>query len=116
MHASWRKALTAAVVIAAAGLSLPGTAQASSPSVQIQLCNREPNEGVFEITGLNQHNARVSSPLTNIGGRQCRLIANWWWKTGQTVQVGVRNPSLHFWSFPIGSGERNGSTLTYHAG
>jgi hypothetical protein len=108
-----RKALVVAAVVAA-GLGSPGLAQASSPSVQLELCNTRPESGDFEITGLNQHNARVSSPILVISGRGCRLFANWWWKTGQTVSVAARRGgSLIGASITISSSERNGSTLTY---
>lgn len=111
-----RKALVVAVVVAAV-LGTPGLAQASSPSVQLELCNTRPESGEFEITGLNQHDARVSSPILTISGHGCRLFANWWWKTGQTVSVAVRRGgSLVRPSLTISSAERNGSTVTYPVG
>lgn len=108
----WRKTMTAALITAAA-FGLPGMAHAASPSVQLQLCNSDSQTGTFEITGLNQHNNRVSSPQYSISGRQCRTISNWWWKTGQTVSVAARRTSLNVWHFDIDSNERNGSTVGY---
>jgi len=110
-----RKALVVAAVIAA-GLGSPGPAQASSPSVQLELCNTRAESGDFEITGLNQHNTRVSSPILFISGQGCRVFANWWWKTGQTVSVAARRGSLTVAPLTISSSERNGSTLTYPVG
>lgn len=107
-----RKALVAAFVIAA-GLGLAAPAHASSPSVQLELCNSSPQTGTAEITGLNQHDSRVSSPQTTISAQSCRLFANWWWKTGQTVRVSLRRHSLAIWEFDIRSSERNGSTVTF---
>lgn len=113
MHRSSRNVLAVAAVLAAAGLGLPGLAQAASPSVQLELCNNESQAGTFEITGRNQHNARVSSPLTDIGGRRCKIIANWWWKTDQVVSVAVRRNSLNLQEFYIGPNERNDSTVRF---
>ncbi|MCP2241964.1 hypothetical protein [Lentzea aerocolonigenes] len=111
-----RRALVVAAV-AAAVLGTPGLAQASSPSVQLELCNTRPESGEFEITGRNQHDTRVSSPILIISGGGCRLFANWWWKTSQTVSVAARRGgSLSGVSFTISSAERNGSTVTYPVG
>ena len=106
------KALVAAFVVAA-GLGLAAPAHASSPSVQLELCNSSPQTGTAEITGLNQHDSRVSSPQTTISAQSCRLFANWWWKTGQTVRVAMRTDSLGVWEFTLSSSERDGSTVTF---
>src|SRR5690349_7636050 len=98
------KTLVVASVVAAV-LGTPGLAQASSPSVQVELCNSRPESGEFEITGLNQHNTRVSSPILFISGQGCRVFANWWWKTGQTVSVAARRGSLIGLSRTISSSE-----------
>jgi hypothetical protein len=111
-----RKALVVAAVVAA-GLSTPGLAHASSPSVQIELCNRSSVSGDFEITGLNQNDTRVSSPTLGISAQGCRVFANWWWKTGSTVEVRYRRAgSLEGMDFTISSSERNGSTVSYPVG
>ncbi|KJK46275.1 hypothetical protein UK23_23880 [Lentzea aerocolonigenes] len=102
-----------AAAVVAAGLGLTAPAHASSPSVQLQICNNSPQTGTAEITGLNQHDARVSTPLTTISGNGCRLFANWWWKTGQTVHVAMRRNSLTIWDFTLSSSERDGSTVTF---
>lgn len=108
------KALTAAVVTAAS-LFLPGVAHAASPSVQMEVCNND-NEGSrqFELTGLNQHGVRVSSPTYTIRGRRCQLFANWWWKTGQALEVRARGKSLTQTDyFDIPSGTRDGSYMRW---
>jgi hypothetical protein len=107
-----RNALVAAFAVAA-GLGLAAPAHASSPSVQLEICNTFPQTGTVEITGLNQHDARVSTPLTSVSRRSCRLFANWWWKTGQTVRVAMRTDSLGVWEFTLSSSERDGSTVTF---
>jgi uncharacterized membrane protein len=107
-----RKALVAAFVVATA-LGLASPAHASSPSVQLEICNSFTQAGTAEITGHNQNDARVTTPLATISGRSCRLFANWWWKTGQTVRVAMRRDSLTIWEFDIWSSERNGSTVTF---
>ncbi|PWK85588.1 hypothetical protein C8D88_106216 [Lentzea atacamensis] len=108
------KALTAAVVIAAS-LFLPGVAHATSPSVQMEVCNNQ-NSGSrsFELTGLNQHGVRVSSPIYSIRWRSCQLFANWWWKTGQSLEVRVRGTSLSQTDyFGIPQGTRDGSYMRW---
>jgi len=112
MLPQWRKVMTAALVTTAV-LGLPGLAHAASPSVQLELCNNESQTGVFEITGLNQHNARVSSPQYDIRGRQCRIFGNWWWKTDQWVRIAVRRNSLNIGEFHIDSNDRDGSTVRH---
>ncbi len=107
-----RKALVAAFVVATA-LGPASPAHASSPSVQLEICNSFTQTGTAEITGLNQNDARVSTPLTDIPGRSCRVFANWWWKTGQAVRVAMRRNSLSIWEFTIQSSQRNGSTVTF---
>lgn len=111
------KALTAAVVTAAS-LCLPGVAHAASPSVQMEVCNGW-NSGSrqFELTGLNQHSVRVSSPIYSIPSRSCRLFANWWWRTGQTLEARSRGTSLgETHTFTIAAGVRDGSTLRWWVG
>ncbi|MET8760172.1 hypothetical protein [Lentzea sp. NPDC004782] len=108
------RALTAAVVTAAS-LFLPGVAHASSPSVQMEVCNNE-NSGSrqFELTGLNQNGVRVSSPTYSIQWRSCRLFADWWWKTGQRLEVRVRGLSLSQTDyFDIPQGARDGSSMRW---
>jgi hypothetical protein len=108
------RALTAAVVTAAS-LFLPGVAHASSPSVQMEVCNTD-NSGSrqFELTGLNQHGDRVSSPTYSIQGRSCRVFANWWWKTGQTLEARARGLSLSETDYlDIPQGAKDGSTLRW---
>ncbi|MGW4212098.1 hypothetical protein ACWEIJ_29165 [Lentzea sp. NPDC004789] len=110
----WPRALTAAVATAAS-LFLPGVAHASSPSVQMEVCNNQ-NSGSrqFELTGLNQHGDRVSSPIYSIQGRSCRLFANWWWKTGQTLEARARGTSLsETATYDIPQGTRDGSSLQW---
>lgn len=113
MHRSSRNVLVVATVLAAAGLGLPGLAQAASPSVQLELCNQESQTGTFEITGLNQNSRRVSSPLTTIGGRRCHVVTNWWWKTDQWVRIAVRRASLNVEEYPINGDARDGSTVRF---
>ncbi|WP_330277122.1 hypothetical protein OG205_16500 [Lentzea sp. NBC_00516] len=107
-----RKTMIATLVVAAA-LGLPGMAHASSPSVQVKLCNNYWQSGSFQITGLNQHDQRASTPQYDIAANQCRLIGNCWWKTGQTVSIAVRRSSLSVKWYDINSNERNGSTVTF---
>ncbi|WP_330277124.1 hypothetical protein OG205_16510 [Lentzea sp. NBC_00516] len=109
MLPQWRKTMIATLV-AGAVLGLPGMAHASSPSVQVKVCNGS-RSGNFKIHGLNQHDAKVSSPLYSIGAVQCRLVENWWWKTGQTLSITVRTTTLHVSWHDINSNERNGSTV-----
>ncbi|WP_330277125.1 hypothetical protein OG205_16515 [Lentzea sp. NBC_00516] len=102
-----------AMLVMAAALGLPGMAHASTPSVQLELCNQESQSGVFEITGFNQHNNRTTSPMYNIGGRRCRVISGWWWKMDQTVSIAVRRNSLNIQDFHINSDNRDGSTVRF---
>jgi len=114
MSLLWPKALTAAVVTAAS-LCLSGVAHASSPSVQMEVCNNQ-NSGSrqFELTGLNQDGVRVSSPIYSVQWRSCRLFANWWWKTGQTLEVRVRGTSLSETDyFGIPQDARDGSSMRW---
>jgi hypothetical protein len=113
MSLLWPRALTA-VVVTAASLFLPGVAHASSPSVQMDVCNNLPTSDSrqFELTGLNQHDVRVSSPIYSIDWHSCRLFANWWWKTGQRLEVRVRGTSLGETIYvDIPQGARDGSTV-----
>ncbi len=101
------------------GLAMTGTAQASYPSVKVQVCNKTDKDRTYEIEGQNQNGAWVRytrSPVVPRGG--CHT-ADWWWKTNQNVKVStaptVWKPFTNPWTsryFILPADARNGSTRT----
>ena len=88
---SFRATAAAAAVLAGAtvsGLTVPGQAHAASPSVRVQICNTGRGLDGADITGQNQNGASVTARLGTPSGATCtHAQVNWWWKTGQTLDI-----------------------------
>jgi FlaG/FlaF family flagellin (archaellin) len=82
-------AAVAFAVVGISGLAMTGSAQASSPSVQLKVCNNSGDSAAnITIAGYNQNGAYVTSPDVYVpADSACTTLAHWWWSTGQTVTV-----------------------------
>jgi hypothetical protein len=76
-------AATAAATIT--GVATAGSAYASSPSVQLQVCNNGSNLASADLNGFNQNGAWSYGSFGTINN--CTQFTGWWWRTGQAVQV-----------------------------
>ena len=83
----------------AIGVALPGTGMAAPyPSAQVRVCNYyTDSDGIaFSVTGANQYNVQVTTPIIFLDRDRCALVkdsrpstnyTDYWWRTGTVIKV-----------------------------
>jgi hypothetical protein len=74
--------------VALAGVVAPPAANASEPSVQVEVCNDTGRRMGVAIDGRNQHGQWTKmDSYGSVWSGGCALMGGWWWSIGHSVQI-----------------------------